>query len=464
LPEKKGAKKLISGAYFLHGQDLRFECKIIDPGTGKIENAITPESGPVEDPFPAMVILQDRLIGGLAVNLDPDFKAVGRGISTPSYAAWKECTEARRCESNMEFKKARGHYHKAYDLDNNFIFGRLREAFYFFALVNAAEVDLQRANAILEEVNKEREKLTPLEQAFLDWMKACLGNDLEGSLQASKKMMRYTPAAQFQYAQDCLVLNRAQEAIEILNRPDTKPSVGGQEDWLWRVKTIAYLKLDHRKKALKAAYEALRLYPDRDDNLRNGIMALAALGRMKEISQRWEEHKDEKGILGHMSLAAQMLYFYGYKKAYSEVSNLVVDWHKRRVEEEAGKPDFRHSYAFSLYTAGRWEEAKNIWKQLAQEYPDDRRFNVYLGLIAAWQGDRDEALRIENILEKMDRTFYFRGCIAALLGEKDRALTLLKESLKEGETWLYLFKAGMRMELKPLLDYPPFQEFVKPKD
>jgi hypothetical protein len=49
------------------------------------------------------------------------------------------------------------------------------------------------------------------------------------------------------------------------------------------------------------------------------------------------------------------------------------------------------------------------------------------------------------------------------LGEKDKAVKLLQESVAQGG----VFGAGGRydtyMEREPLEDYPPFKEFMKPK-
>jgi len=68
----------------------------------------------------------------------------------------------------------------------------------------------------------------------------------------------------------------------------------------------------------------------------------------------------------------------------------------------------------------------------------------YLGLLAARHGDREEALRISERLDGMadpydfGREEYLQACIAAQLSDLDRAMTLLR-------------------------DYPPFQEFIKPR-
>ena len=89
-----------------------------------------------------------------------------------------------------------------------------------------------------------------------------------------------------------------------------------------------------------------------------------------------------------------------------------------------------------------------------------------LGTLAAWRGDREEALRISLQLEKMDIPYHFgghtywRARIAALLGEKELAVRLLREAHAQG---LNFYGFHNKMDFEPLNDYPPFVEFMKPK-
>ena len=56
---------------------------------------------------------------------------------------------------------------------------------------------------------------------------------------------------------------------------------------------------------------------------------------------------------------------------------------------------------------------------------------------------------------------YWGARIASLLGEKERAVMMLREALSQGR-WYTQLHADM--DLEPLRDYPPFQELVKPKE
>ena len=66
-----------------------------------------------------------------------------------------------------------------------------------------------------------------------------------------------------------------------------------------------------------------------------------------------------------------------------------------------------------------------------------------LGTLAARRGDLDEALRYSGLLENLDMPYLFgrhtlwRARIAALLGEKEHAMRLLKQALEQGVVCQY---------------------------
>ncbi len=85
----------------------------------------------------------------------------------------------------------------------------------------------------------------------------------------------------------------------------------------------------------------------------------------------------------------------------------------------------------------------------------------------ARRGDRDEALRISARLAGLNdpydfgRDTYWQACIAALLEERELAMELLRESFDEGRK--FNLQVHLDMDLQPLWDYAPFEEFVAPK-
>jgi hypothetical protein len=56
----------------------------------------------------------------------------------------------------------------------------------------------------------------------------------------------------------------------------------------------------------------------------------------------------------------------------------------------------------------------------------------------------------------------WRASIAAALGHKARAVSLLQQAYEEGES--YFLWTHRAVDLESLRGYPPFEAFVKPKD
>jgi predicted Zn-dependent protease len=146
-----------------------------------------------------------------------------------------------------------------------------------------------------------------------------------------------------------------------------------------------------------------------------------------------------------------------------------IRWYESQSPEKLDS--LREGYALTLYYTHRWDRAKIVYEELAKKSPKGSaagwRYESVLGTIAARQGDRTRAMEVSEWLKNLKLPYLFgantyqRACIAAILGEKDQAVTLLKDSFLQGYPYgLYLHKD---FDLESLWDYPPFIEFLKPK-
>lgn len=149
------------------------------------------------------------------------------------------------------------------------------------------------------------------------------------------------------------------------------------------------------------------------------------------------------------------------------MANRAIRWCEDRPSSEAATETHRFALAWLLYCAEQWEDARALFEELAAEDADNAGYKVYLGTLAARLGERDEATRISAELESLDplhedkATPYNRACIAALLGDRERAVELLREAYARGLR--YGVEEHRDMDLEPLRDYLPFQELMRPK-
>ena len=148
---------------------------------------------------------------------------------------------------------------------------------------------------------------------------------------------------------------------------------------------------------------------------------------------------------------------------------------------------YRSRLADALAIAERWEEAHAIYSDLMGQMPasfdpadhihhwmlfgtqHDSRVHAMgmFGVTAARLGDRAAAVATSDSLERSDLPFSYavttiwRAKIAAVLGDNEEALGLLRKALREGaqyDVWLYVDPS-----LDSLRTYPPFREMLQPR-
>jgi hypothetical protein len=180
---------------------------------------------------------------------------------------------------------------------------------------------------------------------------------------------------------------------------------------------------------------------------------------------------DQYRIEREMQMAANELRAHGHPAEARGVSEHFVAWLKARPPEEAHTKDRLEDLAEALFLAGGWEEARPIVDTLATRYSQDTYELGLRGRLAAHRGDTREAERVSALLAALTtpymlgRQSYARAQIAAILGQRERAVALLREAIAQG---VFFFGTPGTLgdadpELESLRDYPPFQELLRPK-
>jgi len=228
----------------------------------------------------------------------------------------------------------------------------------------------------------------------------------------------------------------------------------------------------NHSRELVEARRAREIYPDRLMMLRHELQALAALGRIDEVERGLDESlvmpsQGEVDVGNLMLSAAAELRAHGHREASLRVAERALAWLESRPDEWAESPGGRVARAMALYQAEQWDVAQALFQSLSAVMPGDVNVQGYLGVLAARRGDRDQALRISAQLRGLadpydfGRDVYWQACIAAQLGELDRAMVLLRESYARGRPFSIFLHRDM--DLEPLHGYPPFEEFLAPK-
>jgi tetratricopeptide (TPR) repeat protein len=199
--------------------------------------------------------------------------------------------------------------------------------------------------------------------------------------------------------------------------------------------------------------------------------ALAALGRTSDLQKLFEESKTLPPQSGYspgniMSRAGRELRAHGFKDDSVRFLNEALQWFEGRPEQEKASPINRRDQAITFYVLGKWAEAKELFEGLHRDVPDDINYLGYLGAVAVQLGEKEEALKISKQLEEDKRPYlfgsptYWRARIAALLGDKEAAVSLLRQATKQGYAYSTIHPTE---DFESLADYPPYIQIIKPR-
>ncbi len=473
LAKETGAGTVVSGAYYLMDHELQFHATITDVVQRKLVRSLEPLKGRLDDKMGLITELRQRIMGALAMHFT---SAVMRELSLkarqpPVYEAYQEFLQGLGL-FGVDYEQSIKHFARAVEFDPTFALPQL-----YIAVALGNQGQFEKANALLQPIFQKRDELTPLDNHTLDWYDAELRGRNGEALRFAREAEKLTPKnyiINYIVGLEAIGTNHPRETIETYAKMDSvDPKIlYGRPALSWRLFRLAeaHHMLGNYKKELEVIKTGRKYYPKawfRDTEAR----AQAALGKTNEVKRVIEECLREEstgGTPGDVMLeAAKELYAHGHKDASREVFARTIEWYRSRPADEKKTEGFQNSLANAFYSGRQWEEARKIFETLAADHPDNIDYQGYLGALAARRGDRSQAMKISEELSNIDRRYlfgnhtYWRACIAALLGEKERAVALLEESFSQGRR--YDVDLHRNIDLEPLWDYPPFMEILRPK-
>jgi tetratricopeptide (TPR) repeat protein len=471
LGEETGAGIIVSGTYYLEGESLHIQAIISDASTGNLIQNVPRAIGSREAPMELIEQLRERVLGALAsryeVLLGPQ-----TSVHPPSFEAYREYLTGVRT-FYVDYPQAVHHFMQAVALDSTFLQPRLWLIAAYHNLGSYEEAD-----SMIHLLDRNRESLTTFARFHVDFWIAHYQGKYAECLRVMRRAHEHTPQSiwvMYLIGNVAIAINRPQETVDIYEEMD--------RDFAYRYVlglaclynlTKAFHMLGDHEREMNEIQFASNYYPGRLTLKQLEVRALAASGRIQEIPPIIEECRSlsPKGVewadLGGILIEAALeLRAHGYKVDAQNMAGRAVEWHEKLLREGESTKSTRHDFAYSLYLAGRWDEARLEFEKLALDYPDDESYQTSLGLLAARRGNRDEALRILNAHYRDDRPYRFgkniynAACIASVLGEKERAVQLLQEAFSRG----FKYSIGFHRDpdLEPLWDYPPFMKLLEPR-
>src|SRR5438874_6447728 len=458
LGRETGAGTVVWGAYYRQGDSVRFQVQISAAKDGTVLRALDPVAGPLGQPLSAVEALRQRVMAALATLFDSRLSRWAATASQPpNFQAYQEFIAGLDRFVQFDMRGAIAHFERASAVDTAF---RLPLIFAANAHMNLGE--FAAADSIGHAVERHSERLAPLDRAYLAWVLATCRGDRVEALRASRAMASLAPASETLYlvAEDAMALNRPREAVDALMTlgPDRGFTRGWWVYW-YDLTTALHLLGDHRRE-LQQALEGVRRFPDNPQILTTEVRALAALGRVADMRRRVAASENLPRVQGWapadvLLLAAVGLAAHGHAPEADTTLAEARDWLAARPPAEAASTAHQLRVALVAYTAGRLADAQRRFEGLAANKSPGRSDSLaavavmgdgwdqmdylgYLGAVAARQGNRDQALRVDQTLARVKRPYLFgrptvwRARIQALLGERDAAVALLQEAFARG--------------------------------
>ena len=474
LAKSTGAGTLVSGAYYLIDNKLQFHASITDLIRREFIQSFEPLQGSLDDKMGLITELRQRIMGAMAMHFTGGFpnELAQKIRRPPDYGAFQEFLLGLDLWG-VDYEQSARHFVRAAELDPTFA-----EAKLWLTVSFGDRGRYEEADARLRSILAFRDELSPFENRMFDWYDARLKGQNEKAyrfIREAEKLVPNTFTIKYLVGLYAKSLNRPRETVDVLawmysqdpkiifNRPASAWMIGNLAD--------AHHMLGEYRKELKVGGLGRNYFPKDLDFPAVEARALAALGKIDEVRKVIEGCLDmdaARGTTGDVMMEAALEFnAHGHKDASREIVARAIEWAEGRPESERKTEARRKFYANALNFAGRFDEAGRIFESLAAEHPENLDYQGCLGTWAARRGDREDAMRISEELEKIDRPFlfgvpfYWRACVASLLGEKERAVALLNEAYSQGRR--YGVDLHRDIDLEPLWDYPPFKELLRPK-
>ena len=457
----------VQGDYSAFVDSLRLRIRVVDADGNRLFSLPTFNSS-VSQSSRMLKAARDRVVGGLAAVFGSVFnEPISRA---PTYDAALAYVTAQK----IYFDRPRKLLDRAFGADSTFVLPLL-------LLARDALVENDgRARLFLGLIEDRRYMLSTYEQHRLDLHLAEGDYKYEEALRQARLAESLAPddyLVAYLISDMLFKLGRPTEMLEHHRHLVLRPRQLSHEGYarMLRREIDAFHLLRDFKSELQATERALTLFPADNKLLGKRLRALAALGRIEELFQEAEmvfARPEESGDPTYTLLPALLtLRAEGRRDTSVELANLIHDWLENLSGRQARKYSNQADDWFTLYLAERWPEASAALSKLKMAYPDTWGQVAYLawdGLMAARLGERERALTILNRLHERDkksRPGYrdYRECaeIAALLGLEERATGYLQQAFAAGLAHdVFLHESP---ELECLRDNPTYRRLMAVK-
>jgi len=460
----------VTGSYYLRGGELELHSEIVEVASGTPLTAVDPARGPASDPGAAIDAVRVQVMGALSTRLSPTVGWEPFTARPPTYEAFRAYSRGMEEWIRGDFRSSGEWFLRAYATDTTY----LRSLILASVCVGNTQGP-QAQDSILEVLRSRREELTPYDRVRVDFLTAQLRGDRPAALAATRRAVEIAPVGTMTWALvwSLMANNRPGEARGVVER--VAPAFRRLEaPWYdaWATPAeILHLLGDHERE-LQVTREGLERLPSNPFLMECEGRALAALGRADEVRSLAAAIASKPPLPGVnpgaiLETLAGELRAHGDRAASLAVVDEALAWHAGQPAEFRDAAMGKELLGRLLYQGERWIEAQPMFESFLADSISPVNALGTLGAIAARRGDSPAAARYSGELARLNLPYVrgahtaWRARIAALLGDRDEAVQLLRRAFAEGLTfglWLHT-----DLDLETLRGYAPFEELIRPK-
>jgi tetratricopeptide (TPR) repeat protein len=410
--------------------------------------------------------VRERVLASLAAQTDERLATWARLAGPPpSYEAYREFVAGRAAWP--DYARALGHFERAAALDSTYDIALLEVAT-AHRMMGACE----KTDSVSRIVLSRERALAHFDRLFMEQQLAMCTGDLQAAYQRAIEMRRLAPESLWM-AYNVLLqandLNRPREALAAVDGFDLARGAAEVGPTFYYNVALVLHRLGRDERALEVAKLGRRLLPSAPIIVRAQIAVLAGLGRTREVLAGLDTlvalATDENPVRS-ANFVAMELRAHGHRDAATAALRRSFGVLEARAPAERAATAYLLQLGRTQYAAERWPDAAATFRAVVARDSTKVDHRGSLGVAAARVGDRATAEAQAAWLAGATRPFEERSIvwqtrIAALLGERDRAVALARQALARygyGDVTLH-----WRIDADSLRGYPPFEELMRPK-
>src|SRR5689334_6085406 len=472
MAQEVGATTLVSGAIYTAGDSLLFLTKVTDVRQHRLVRTLDPVKSTRAQLDRAIILLQQRVAGSLAqVGEVSGGTTIGSLAEPPSLAAYEEVYRGVEAHLQADDSSEFTHLERAAQLDTAYT-----TPLVFLAFARTYNHQYGAADTIVRRAERLSDLLTPAERALLDHVEAFIRGDRDEAVRHAQRFAELMPGSQeapLLLASVSLSAQKPRLALSALKTIDPDRGLNLAAPVYWAYQAEAAGQLGDWEKSLAMAQKGLGRFPRSTTMGKEVAHAFARLGRVSEMQDAIDRLPSKQDQLLEQSQLAVRLWADLLASGHASDAAALVMRYAKLLDAAAADTarDMIYARASVLWRAGRLQEARSILQSLAARDTGISRLRdlSQLGIVSARLNDEPAALLAEREISDANSP-YQRGTrkllqaeIAAAIGDRDRAVELLRQALSLGVGLEFLGGALLdNPDLTPLRGYPPYEELLKP--